>query len=69
MEFQQAADHVNWSPAKKLAVRETAARLGQLEKFVIESRLWPWLVLAGFAGVCWLAGWGSEALAAMLPRP
>jgi hypothetical protein len=48
MEFTQAADHKNWSPARKMAAREQAARVGQLETFLSKSPIMPTTAVSGF---------------------
>lgn len=48
MEFTQAPDHKNWTPARKLAERDQAARIGQLETFLQKSPILPATAVIAF---------------------
>lgn len=48
MEFTQSPSHRNWSPERKVAEREQAARIGQLEKFVTGSPILPTTAVIAF---------------------
>jgi hypothetical protein len=47
-----------WSPEKIARVEEQAARLGEIQKFVMASPLWPLFVVVAAVAVMGLAiGW------------
>jgi hypothetical protein len=51
MEFTQRENHKMWTAAKRTRERERAERIGQLEKFVSESRITPTVAVVGFFAV------------------
>lgn len=48
MEFTQNKNHVNWTPEHKVAERERAARIGQLETFLAKSPVLPTTAVVAF---------------------
>ena len=55
MEVFQSPNHKPWATERKNAAEERAARVGQLQKFVMASRLFPFAVVLVSVAVLGLA--------------